>query len=109
MTSFIHSFLSFPVKPQACVTLMSFAPLFNAQRVCVCVSLIGCDDHCVECRGPGQCHQCKPPYATLQGQCVLQCGRNHFMDATSQVCKRKMKSLFFVCLFTIYKLFKLNF
>ncbi|KAA8592453.1 hypothetical protein FQN60_017908, partial [Etheostoma spectabile] len=48
---------------------------------------LGCDDHCVECRGPGQCQQCQPPYATLQGQCVLECGRNYFLDATSQVCK----------------------
>ncbi|XP_051278840.1 extracellular matrix protein FRAS1 isoform X2 [Dicentrarchus labrax] len=48
---------------------------------------LGCDDHCVECRGPGQCQQCQPPYATLQGQCVLECGRNYFLDSSSQVCK----------------------
>uniref|UniRef100_UPI001ED83835 extracellular matrix protein FRAS1 n=1 Tax=Scatophagus argus TaxID=75038 RepID=UPI001ED83835 len=48
---------------------------------------LGCDDHCVECRGPGQCQQCRPPYATLQGQCVLECGRNYFLDTSTQVCK----------------------
>ncbi|GLD61427.1 extracellular matrix protein FRAS1 isoform X1, partial [Lates japonicus] len=48
---------------------------------------LGCDEHCVECRGPGRCQQCQPPYATLQGQCVLECGRNYFLDASSQVCK----------------------
>ncbi|KAM9742832.1 extracellular matrix organizing protein FRAS1 isoform 2-T2 [Menidia menidia] len=46
----------------------------------------GCDDHCLECRGPGQCLKCQSPYATLQGQCVLECGRNHFLDASSNVC-----------------------
>ncbi|KAI9537096.1 hypothetical protein NQZ68_028225, partial [Dissostichus eleginoides] len=48
---------------------------------------LGCDDHCTECRGPGQCHLCQPPYATLQGQCVLECGRNYFLEASSQICK----------------------
>ncbi|XP_030272850.1 extracellular matrix organizing protein FRAS1 isoform X1 [Sparus aurata] len=48
---------------------------------------LSCDDHCAECRGPGQCQQCQPPYATLQGQCMLECGRNYFLDASSQVCK----------------------
>ncbi|TMS03411.1 Extracellular matrix protein FRAS1 [Larimichthys crocea] len=48
---------------------------------------LGCDDHCMECNGPGQCQQCQTPYATLQGQCVLECGRNYFLDASSQVCK----------------------
>uniref|UniRef100_A0A3Q1CIX6 VWFC domain-containing protein n=1 Tax=Amphiprion ocellaris TaxID=80972 RepID=A0A3Q1CIX6_AMPOC len=48
---------------------------------------LACDDHCMECGGPGQCQECQPPYATLQGQCVLECGRNHFLDASSKVCK----------------------
>ncbi|XP_056274598.1 extracellular matrix protein FRAS1 [Pseudoliparis swirei] len=48
---------------------------------------LGCDDHCVECGGPAQCHQCQTPYAALQGQCVLECGRNHFLDGQSQTCK----------------------
>ncbi|XP_010788510.1 extracellular matrix protein FRAS1-like, partial [Notothenia coriiceps] len=48
---------------------------------------LGCDDHCTECQGPGQCHMCQPPYATLQGQCVLECGRNYFLEASSQICK----------------------
>ncbi|XP_029366253.1 extracellular matrix organizing protein FRAS1 isoform X2 [Echeneis naucrates] len=48
---------------------------------------LGCDEHCMECRGPGQCQQCQPPYATLHGQCVLECGRNYFLDAVSQVCR----------------------
>ncbi|KAM7415601.1 hypothetical protein PAMA_017903 [Pampus argenteus] len=47
---------------------------------------LGCDEHCVECGGPGRCQRCQPPYATLQGQCVLECGRNYFLDASSQVC-----------------------
>ncbi|XP_008299754.1 extracellular matrix protein FRAS1-like [Stegastes partitus] len=47
---------------------------------------LACDDHCTECAGPGRCRECQPPYATLQGQCVLECGRNHFLD--SNVCKR---------------------
>lgn len=48
---------------------------------------LGCDDHCVQCDGPGRCRRCRQPYATLQGQCVLDCGRNYFLDASSQVCK----------------------
>uniref|UniRef100_A0AAX7TTD3 VWFC domain-containing protein n=1 Tax=Astatotilapia calliptera TaxID=8154 RepID=A0AAX7TTD3_ASTCA len=43
-----------------------------------------CDDHCLDCRGPGQCQECQPPYATLHGQCVLECGRNYFLDASSK-------------------------
>uniref|UniRef100_A0A3B3VXF3 Fraser extracellular matrix complex subunit 1 n=1 Tax=Poecilia latipinna TaxID=48699 RepID=A0A3B3VXF3_9TELE len=46
-----------------------------------------CDDHCVKCNSPGKCLECQPPYATLQGQCVLQCGRNYYLDSSSQVCK----------------------
>ncbi|KAM4616687.1 extracellular matrix organizing protein FRAS1 [Polymixia lowei] len=48
---------------------------------------LGCDEHCVECQGPGQCQRCQPPYATLQGHCVLECGRKHFLDTSSQVCQ----------------------
>ncbi|XP_023814674.1 extracellular matrix protein FRAS1 isoform X2 [Oryzias latipes] len=48
---------------------------------------VGCDDHCLRCQGPGRCLQCQPPYAILQGQCVLECGRNHFLDPSSKVCK----------------------
>ncbi|XP_072243382.1 extracellular matrix organizing protein FRAS1 isoform X1 [Leuresthes tenuis] len=48
---------------------------------------LGCDDHCLECQGPGQCLECQPPYTTLQGQCVLECGRNYFLDASLKVCK----------------------
>ncbi|XP_028271092.1 extracellular matrix organizing protein FRAS1 isoform X9 [Parambassis ranga] len=48
---------------------------------------LGCDEHCVQCGGPGRCQECQPPYAVLQGQCVLECGRHHFMDASSNVCK----------------------
>uniref|UniRef100_A0A3P9GZH8 Fraser extracellular matrix complex subunit 1 n=1 Tax=Oryzias latipes TaxID=8090 RepID=A0A3P9GZH8_ORYLA len=46
-----------------------------------------CDHHCLRCQGPGRCLQCQPPYAILQGQCVLECGRNHFLDSSSKVCK----------------------
>ncbi|XP_068615370.1 extracellular matrix organizing protein FRAS1-like, partial [Brachionichthys hirsutus] len=48
---------------------------------------LSCDDDCMKCWGPGQCQQCQPPYATLQGHCVLKCGRNYFLDKSSQVCK----------------------
>ncbi|KAM3867993.1 extracellular matrix organizing protein FRAS1 [Diretmus argenteus] len=48
---------------------------------------LGCDERCVECQGPGQCQRCQPPYATLQGHCVLGCGRNYFLDDASQICK----------------------
>uniref|UniRef100_A0A3Q3IUW6 VWFC domain-containing protein n=1 Tax=Monopterus albus TaxID=43700 RepID=A0A3Q3IUW6_MONAL len=48
---------------------------------------LDCDDHCVQCQGPGQCQQCRPPHITLHGQCVQECGRNYFLDASSQVCK----------------------
>ncbi|XP_059921872.1 extracellular matrix protein FRAS1 isoform X2 [Gadus macrocephalus] len=47
----------------------------------------GCDAHCAECRGPAACLRCQPPYALLAGQCVLDCGRSHFLDASSQVCR----------------------
>uniref|UniRef100_UPI0037E879D7 extracellular matrix organizing protein FRAS1 n=1 Tax=Semicossyphus pulcher TaxID=241346 RepID=UPI0037E879D7 len=47
---------------------------------------VGCDDHCEECRGPSQCQRCTPPFASLQGHCVLDCGRNFFMDTSSQLC-----------------------
>ncbi|XP_034027090.1 extracellular matrix protein FRAS1 [Thalassophryne amazonica] len=48
---------------------------------------LDCDDHCLDCQSPGQCRQCQPPYAILQGQCVLTCSRNYFLDVTSQLCK----------------------
>ncbi|AWP07675.1 putative extracellular matrix protein FRAS1 [Scophthalmus maximus] len=48
---------------------------------------LGCDEHCVECRGAGQCQRCRPPYAALRGQCALECGRNYFLDDSSHVCK----------------------
>ncbi|XP_076007225.1 extracellular matrix organizing protein FRAS1 [Genypterus blacodes] len=48
---------------------------------------LGCDEHCLECQGPGHCRRCQPPYASLQGHCVLECGRNFFLDTTSQDCK----------------------
>ncbi|XP_061586644.1 extracellular matrix protein FRAS1 isoform X2 [Cololabis saira] len=48
---------------------------------------LGCDDHCVDCRGPGRCLECQPPHAALQGQCVTECGRNYFLDAATKTCK----------------------
>ncbi|KAF7205299.1 extracellular matrix organizing protein FRAS1 isoform X2 [Nothobranchius furzeri] len=48
---------------------------------------ISCDDHCLTCQGPGRCLECRPPYATLRGQCVLQCGRSYFLDVSSNDCK----------------------
>ncbi|KAM6954491.1 extracellular matrix organizing protein FRAS1 [Aplochiton taeniatus] len=47
---------------------------------------LSCDDHCEECQGPGQCEQCQSPYATLQGLCVLHCGRGHYLDTSTQRC-----------------------
>ncbi|XP_013870055.1 extracellular matrix organizing protein FRAS1 [Austrofundulus limnaeus] len=49
-------------------------------------SCFACDDHCVTCQGPGRCLDCRSPYSVLQGQCVLRCGRNYFLEA-SKVCK----------------------
>ncbi|XP_077417485.1 extracellular matrix organizing protein FRAS1 isoform X1 [Vanacampus margaritifer] len=48
---------------------------------------LDCDDACVECGGPGRCLRCQPPHATLRGQCVLQCGRNYFLDADANSCQ----------------------
>ncbi|XP_037832589.1 extracellular matrix protein FRAS1 isoform X2 [Kryptolebias marmoratus] len=47
---------------------------------------LACDEHCLTCQGPGRCLDCQPPRAVLQGQCVLECGRNYFLDASSKVC-----------------------
>ncbi|KAM8885583.1 extracellular matrix organizing protein FRAS1 isoform 1-T2 [Spinachia spinachia] len=47
---------------------------------------LGCDDHCEECRRPAQCQRCRPPYAALRGQCVLDCGLKHFLDEASHTC-----------------------
>ncbi|KAJ3603631.1 hypothetical protein NHX12_028376, partial [Muraenolepis orangiensis] len=47
----------------------------------------GCDPHCAQCQGPAACVRCQPPYSLLGGQCVLDCGRSHFLDASSQVCQ----------------------
>ncbi|XP_069025425.1 extracellular matrix organizing protein FRAS1 isoform X2 [Embiotoca jacksoni] len=48
---------------------------------------LGCDDRCLQCEGPGRCRECQPPYASLHGHCVLECGRNYFLDSHSKVCK----------------------
>ncbi|XP_017560623.2 extracellular matrix protein FRAS1 [Pygocentrus nattereri] len=45
-----------------------------------------CDDHCEQCDGPGQCHQCQTPYTALKGQCVLDCGKHYFLVPTKQRC-----------------------
>ncbi|KAL0979867.1 hypothetical protein UPYG_G00190840 [Umbra pygmaea] len=35
---------------------------------------LSCDEHCQECQGPGECGQCQPPYANLQGlSCSSDC------------------------------------
>ncbi|KAL2092359.1 hypothetical protein ACEWY4_012157 [Coilia grayii] len=47
---------------------------------------LGCDDHCEKCQGPGHCERCQSPYASLQGQCVQECGPRHYLDATLQQC-----------------------
>ncbi|CAL8342836.1 unnamed protein product [Merluccius merluccius] len=47
----------------------------------------GCDAHCAECQGPAACLRCQTPYSVQGGQCVLDCGRGHFPDASAQVCQ----------------------
>ncbi|KAJ8404524.1 hypothetical protein AAFF_G00337910 [Aldrovandia affinis] len=46
----------------------------------------GCDEHCVQCKGPGMCLRCERPFGLLQGLCVQDCGRHFFMDASVQQC-----------------------
>ncbi|XP_074526804.1 extracellular matrix organizing protein FRAS1 [Halichoeres trimaculatus] len=48
---------------------------------------VGCDAHCEECVGPGQCERCSPPFSSLQGVCVRDCGRSFFKDAATHTCK----------------------
>lgn len=69
-----------------CIRIKSWN-LTQTEGFSVCPS--GCDDHCMVCEGPGRCQQCQPPYTVLLGQCVRRCGRNFFLDAASQHCKRK--------------------
>uniref|UniRef100_A0A8C7MVD0 Fraser extracellular matrix complex subunit 1 n=1 Tax=Oncorhynchus kisutch TaxID=8019 RepID=A0A8C7MVD0_ONCKI len=45
-----------------------------------------CDEHCEVCHGPGQCGRCQTPYSTLQGHCVLECGRTFFLDSSLKLC-----------------------
>ncbi|XP_048099370.1 extracellular matrix protein FRAS1 [Alosa alosa] len=47
---------------------------------------LGCDDRCEKCQGPGQCQRCQSPYASLQGQCVRECGSRHYLDSALQQC-----------------------
>ncbi|KAM9446229.1 extracellular matrix organizing protein FRAS1 [Clarias gariepinus] len=47
---------------------------------------LSCDDHCKKCQGPGRCLQCQPPYASLNGQCVLNCGIRYILDRATQKC-----------------------
>uniref|UniRef100_A0A8C7CEK8 Fraser extracellular matrix complex subunit 1 n=1 Tax=Oncorhynchus kisutch TaxID=8019 RepID=A0A8C7CEK8_ONCKI len=47
---------------------------------------LSCDEQCEGCQGPGQCGRCQPPYATLRGRCVLECGRTYFLDSSLQLC-----------------------
>uniref|UniRef100_A0A672MQB1 Extracellular matrix protein FRAS1-like n=1 Tax=Sinocyclocheilus grahami TaxID=75366 RepID=A0A672MQB1_SINGR len=52
----------------------------NAER---CLS---CDEHCEQCQVHGQCQLCQLPYAMLNGQCVLECGKRYFLDASTRQC-----------------------
>ncbi|XP_046698206.1 extracellular matrix protein FRAS1 [Silurus meridionalis] len=47
---------------------------------------LSCDDHCKQCQGPGRCLQCHLPYASLDGQCVLNCGSRYILDTAKQQC-----------------------
>uniref|UniRef100_A0A673XCZ9 Fraser extracellular matrix complex subunit 1 n=1 Tax=Salmo trutta TaxID=8032 RepID=A0A673XCZ9_SALTR len=47
---------------------------------------LSCDEHCEVCHGPGQCGRCQTPYSTLQGHCVLECGRTFFLDSSLKLC-----------------------
>lgn len=51
--------------------------------------LPGCDENCQVCDGLNQCRVCEQPYAVLRGQCVRECGKQHFMDPSLQKCTRK--------------------
>ncbi|XP_031426498.1 extracellular matrix protein FRAS1 [Clupea harengus] len=47
---------------------------------------LSCDDQCAKCQGPDQCQRCQPPYASLQGQCVRECGTRHYRNSALQQC-----------------------
>lgn len=46
----------------------------------------GCDEHCEQCQAQGRCQQCQLPYAVLNGLCVLECGKHHFLDDSTRQC-----------------------
>ncbi|XP_041084402.1 extracellular matrix organizing protein FRAS1-like isoform X2 [Polyodon spathula] len=45
-----------------------------------------CDENCQVCDGLNQCRLCEQPYAVLRGQCVRECGKQHFMDQSLRKC-----------------------
>uniref|UniRef100_A0A8C1C586 Fraser extracellular matrix complex subunit 1 n=1 Tax=Cyprinus carpio carpio TaxID=630221 RepID=A0A8C1C586_CYPCA len=47
---------------------------------------LSCDEHCEQCQVHGQCQRCQLPYAMLNGQCVLECGKRYFLDASIRQC-----------------------
>ncbi|XP_073717143.1 extracellular matrix organizing protein FRAS1 [Misgurnus anguillicaudatus] len=47
---------------------------------------LSCDEHCEQCQAPNQCQQCQLPYADLNGHCVLECGKHHFLDDSTRQC-----------------------
>ncbi|TRY85660.1 hypothetical protein DNTS_020362 [Danionella cerebrum] len=47
---------------------------------------LNCDEHCEQCQARGLCQQCQLPYASLNGQCVLECGKHFFLDDLTRQC-----------------------
>ncbi|XP_051540724.1 extracellular matrix organizing protein FRAS1-like [Myxocyprinus asiaticus] len=47
---------------------------------------LSCEEHCEQCHAHDQCQQCQLPYATLNGHCVLECGKHHFLDDSTRQC-----------------------
>ncbi|XP_042580368.1 extracellular matrix organizing protein FRAS1-like [Cyprinus carpio] len=47
---------------------------------------LSCDEHCEQCQVHDRCQHCQLPYAVLNGQCVLECGKRYFLDASTRQC-----------------------
>ncbi|XP_073695623.1 extracellular matrix organizing protein FRAS1 [Garra rufa] len=47
---------------------------------------LSCDEHCEQCQVHGRCQRCQLPYAVLNGQCVLECGKRYFLEDSTRQC-----------------------
>ncbi|KAL8206681.1 UNVERIFIED_CONTAM: hypothetical protein K2H54_018174 [Gekko kuhli] len=45
-----------------------------------------CDVHCLQCRAPGECDRCEPPFLLLDSRCVMECGKPYYADHGEQKC-----------------------